>query len=43
LYRLASVEPGIAMPELGRATGHKEGIALLTEWIKAMPMAPKGE
>lgn len=37
LYRLASVEPGIAMPELGRATAHAEGLALLSEWIKAMP------
>jgi uncharacterized repeat protein (TIGR03806 family) len=43
LYRLASVEPGIAMPELGRATAHKEGLALLTEWIKAMPQTPKGD
>lgn len=37
LYRLASIEPGIAMPELGRATAHQEGLALLSEWIKAMP------
>lgn len=37
LYRLASIEPGIAMPELGRATAHAEGLALLTQWIKAMP------
>ena len=37
LYRLASIEPGIAMPELGRATAHREGLALLTQWIKAMP------
>jgi uncharacterized repeat protein (TIGR03806 family) len=37
LYRLASIEPGVAMPELGRATAHAEGLALLTEWIKAMP------
>ena len=37
IYRLASIEPGTAMPELGRATAHKEGLALLTEWIKAMP------
>jgi uncharacterized repeat protein (TIGR03806 family) len=37
LYRLVSIEPGVAMPELGRATAHAEGIALLTQWIKAMP------
>lgn len=36
-YRLASTDPGIAMPELGRATAHTEGLALLSEWIKAMP------
>lgn len=37
LYRLASTEPGTAMPELGRATAHDEAIALLSDWIKAMP------
>ncbi len=36
LYRLKSLEPGTAMPELGRATAHDEGIALLTQWIKEM-------
>jgi uncharacterized repeat protein (TIGR03806 family) len=36
LYRLKSVDPGIAMPELGRATAHAEGIALLSEWIRGM-------
>ena len=40
LYRLASTDPGIAMPELGRATAHAEGLALLTQWIKAMPAKP---
>jgi uncharacterized repeat protein (TIGR03806 family) len=37
LYRLASIEPGVAMPELGRATAHEEGLALLSQWIKEMP------
>ncbi|WBH16955.1 SO2930 family diheme c-type cytochrome [Sphingomonas radiodurans] len=37
LYRLASIEPGIAMPEVGRATTHAEGVALLRKWIAAMP------
>lgn len=37
LFRLASIEPGVAMPEIGRATAHEEGIALLAQWIKAMP------
>jgi hypothetical protein len=30
-------DPGIAMPELGRATVHKEGIALVRTWIDGMP------
>lgn len=37
IYRLESTEPGIAMPELGRATVHAEGAALLREWIVGMP------
>jgi len=39
LYRMESVEPGVAMPELGRATVHKEGVALMRAWIEAMPKA----
>jgi uncharacterized repeat protein (TIGR03806 family) len=37
VYRMESTDPGIAMPELGRATVHKEGVALVREWIEAMP------
>lgn len=37
IYRLRSTDPGIAMPELGRATTHDEGIALLSEWIESLP------
>lgn len=37
LFRMASTEPGIAMPELGRTTTHDEAVALLTRWIAAMP------
>lgn len=37
IARMKSTDPGIAMPELGRATAHEEGIALLNEWIAAMP------
>ncbi len=37
LFRLASTEPGIAMPELGRGMTHEEGLGLLTRWIAAMP------
>lgn len=35
-YRMASVEPGVAMPELGRATVHAEGVALIETWIRSM-------
>jgi len=37
LYRMQSTDPGIAMPELGRATVHKEGVALVRDWIESMP------
>ncbi len=37
INRMKSTDPGIAMPELGRATVHDEGVALLEQWIKAMP------
>jgi hypothetical protein len=33
---MASLEPGIAMPELGRATVHEEGLALIRQWIGEM-------
>ncbi|MBY4636944.1 hypothetical protein K5P26_07315 [Sphingopyxis sp. XHP0097] len=36
IYRLESLDPGIAMPEVGRATVHKEGAALLRQWIAGM-------
>ena len=38
IYRMQSLDPGIAMPELGRASVHEEGVALLSQWIAAMPM-----
>ena len=37
IYRLKSLDPGIAMPELGRGSVHDEGVTLLEQWIKAMP------
>ena len=37
LYRLGSLDPGIAMPELGRGLVHGEGLSLLGQWIAAMP------
>jgi uncharacterized repeat protein (TIGR03806 family) len=36
IYRLKSLDPGIAMPELGRAMVHEEGVALLSDWIRGM-------
>lgn len=35
-FRMASDEPGIAMPELGRALVHQEGVALIEAWITQM-------
>jgi hypothetical protein len=32
-----SLEADVAMPELGRATVHAEGLALLEEWVRQMP------
>ena len=37
IYRMAHADPAIAMPELGRATVHREAVALVGEWIAAMP------
>jgi uncharacterized repeat protein (TIGR03806 family) len=36
-YRMDSTDPGVAMPELGRATVHREGVTLIRDWINAMP------
>lgn len=35
-YRMQSTAPGIVMPELGRTLAHKEGVALIREWIAEM-------
>jgi uncharacterized repeat protein (TIGR03806 family) len=35
-YRMKSLDPGVAMPELGRATIHEEGVALVSQWIAEM-------
>lgn len=39
IHRMKSTDPGVAMPELGRATAHDEGIKLLEEWIRGMKSA----
>jgi uncharacterized repeat protein (TIGR03806 family) len=36
IYRMESTEPDIAMPELGRSVVHKEGVALISAWIRSM-------
>ena len=41
-FRIASTHPGIMMPELGKRLVHEEGVALIREWIAAMPVpSPK--
>lgn len=37
IHRMQSVEPGVAMPEVGRAMVHDEGVALVKAWIATMP------
>lgn len=41
LYRMASTEPGVMMPELGRSLTHEEGLALIRAYIKGMGAAQK--
>jgi uncharacterized repeat protein (TIGR03806 family) len=36
-YRMASTEPGVMMPELGRSLTHEEGLALIRQYIAGMP------
>ena len=46
-YRLASTDPAVMMPELGRSVAHDEGVRLIREWIDAQPgscdAGPQGE
>jgi hypothetical protein len=35
VYRMSSLDPGAMMPEVGRATVHEEGVALVRDWITA--------
>ena len=35
-FRMASTEPGVAMPELGRSVHDPEGLALIRDWIAGM-------
>ncbi|MGA0606518.1 SO2930 family diheme c-type cytochrome [Phenylobacterium sp. VNQ135] len=36
VHRMASDEPGVMMPELGRSVTHHEGLALVRQWIAQM-------
>ena len=36
LYRMESLDPGIMMPESGRALEHKEAIELVSNWIEGL-------
>ena len=36
VHRMASTEPGVAMPELGKSTVDEEGLAAVTRWIEEM-------
>ena len=40
-YRMASMEPGVMMPELGRTLRHEEGLDLVRAWIRALPPQPR--
>lgn len=40
LYRMISNDLDEAMPELGRTIQHEEGVALIREWIAALPGEP---
>jgi len=36
VYRMASDDPAVRMPEIGRTTVHTEGVALVSRWIAAL-------
>jgi uncharacterized repeat protein (TIGR03806 family) len=36
IYRMTSTDPGISMPEIGREQVHKEGVAMISEWIRSL-------
>lgn len=36
MHRIASTEPGVMMPEIGRGVAHAEGIALIRAWIASL-------
>ena len=40
VHRMASTEPGVMMPQLGRSVPHAEGLALVRAYIAQMKSAP---
>ncbi len=36
IYRMESTDPGAMMPELGRTLVHREGVALIRQWISSL-------
>lgn len=41
VHRMSSVEPGVAMPELGRSVHDPQGVALVSAWIAALPRSAR--
>ena len=37
VHRMESTEPGVAMPELGKASVDREGLKVVADWIQGMP------
>lgn len=37
IYRVATDDPATRMPEIGRAVTHREGVALLRQWVAGLP------
>ncbi len=36
VFRIESTDPGIMMPQIGRSLVHKEGVALIRDWITSL-------
>ena len=43
VHRMASDDPGVAMPELSKATVDARGVAAVSDWIAAMPAEGAGK
>jgi hypothetical protein len=39
VYRMASTEPGVMMPQIGRTLSHKEAVALISDYISSLKPA----